>query len=57
MIHHHLASQACRGAVMFGHHLEAEACRSLLEQLAACSAPFQCVHGCPAPLVRLSMLH
>ena len=58
VLHHHLASQACRGAVMFGHHLEPEACRSLLEQLAACSAPFQCAHGRPAcaPLVRLSVL-
>ena len=44
----HLASQACRGAIMFGQKLEAEDCRRLLADLALCEVPFQCAHGRPS---------
>ena len=44
----HLASQACRGAIMFGQKLEAEDCRRLLADLALCELPFQCAHGRPS---------
>ena len=54
----HIASQACRGAVMFGQSLAQEDCLQLLCGLAQCQAPFQCAHGRPslAPLVRISSL-
>jgi len=52
----HIASQACRGAVMFGQCLSQEDCLQLLCDLVQCQAPFQCAHGRPslAPIVRIS---
>ena len=47
-LQHHLASQACRGAIMFGQKLEVEDCRRLLADLALCEMPFQCAHGRPS---------
>ena len=44
----HLASQACRGAIMFGQKLESGDCRRLLKDLALCAVPFQCAHGRPS---------
>ena len=44
----HLASQACRGAIMFGEKLESQDCRRLLTDLALCEVPFQCAHGRPS---------
>ena len=44
----HLASQACRGAIMFGEKLESKDCRRLLTDLAFCEVPFQCAHGRPS---------
>ena len=51
----HLATQACRGAVMFGQTLPLERCRQLLHGLAQCRAPFQCAHGRPAVAVLCEM--
>ena len=44
----HLASQACRGAIMFGKKLGSDDCRRLLTDLALCEVPFQCAHGRPS---------
>ena len=44
----HLASQACRGAIMFGQKLESGDCHRLLKDLALCAVPFQCAHGRPS---------
>ena len=46
-----LASQACRGAIMFGESLAKDKCQELLTDLAKCKAPFQCAHGRPAVTV------
>ncbi|KAI8141470.1 histidine kinase-like ATPase [Fennellomyces sp. T-0311] len=50
-----LRSKACRGAVMFNDHLTTEQCCWLIEALAECRFPFQCVHGRPSmvPLITL----
>ena len=52
----HLASQACRGAIMFGQKLESDDCHRLLKDLVLCELPFQCAHGRPsgATIHRLS---
>jgi len=47
-LYDHLASQACRGAVMFGQKIATEDCLRLLADLALCAAPFQCAHGRPS---------
>ena len=47
----HLATQACRGAIMFGQPLPLDRCKQLLEDLAQCKAPFQCAHGRPSVAV------
>ena len=47
-VHKFLATQACRGSIMFGQTLELETCRQLLGDLARCGAPFQCAHGRPS---------
>ncbi|KAK4535716.1 hypothetical protein CDCA_CDCA06G1741 [Cyanidium caldarium] len=44
----HLASRACRYAIMFGDALDAHQCRQLVQRLAACAMPFQCAHGRPS---------
>jgi len=41
----HLATKACRGAIMFGDPVAADLARDLLRDLALCHAPFQCAHG------------
>ena len=47
----HLATQACRGAIMFGQALPLARCSQLLHDLAQCRAPFQCAHGRPSVAV------
>lgn len=53
-----LASKACRGAIMFGDTLSSEEVCGLVNNLAACSLPFQCAHGRPSvyPIADLSQL-
>ena len=44
----HLATQACRGAIMFGQPLTEARCSQLILDLAQCDLPFQCAHGRPS---------
>ena len=47
----HLATQACRGAIMFGQPLTQSRCSQLITDLALCDLPFQCAHGRPSVAV------
>lgn len=46
-----LNSRACRSAIMFNDELETDECTNLINELSACTLPFQCAHGRPSMIV------
>ncbi|VVD00386.1 unnamed protein product [Leptidea sinapis] len=47
-------SEACRYAVKFGDTLSKDNCVSLIKALATCKSPFQCAHGRPVNLEKVT---